>query len=195
MAVATLLVFSLAACNRGNEDEKNTDVTSDGPTAQNTERVSEDNTEKATNGESATQEQHEIESTTKKNEAETGEDTRKVLMSDTGTSLNLIVRYTCEKNDDGTVTVNANISLESYALNVTARNNSNYLKVGDETFYFSTDAIDYKGDTKTEFDLGSHTFTVKADGGTVPVYAVWHFNGTYNDKPINSIIIDSEITL
>ena len=195
MATAVLLALSLAACNRGNENEKNTDMTSGGPTAQNTEKVSENVTEKATNGESETKKQNESESVTKKGESQTGEDTRKVLMSDTGTSLNLIVRYTCEKNKDGTVTVNAAISLESYSLSVTSRNNSNYLKVGDETFYFSTDAIDYKGDAKTEFDFGTHTFTVKADGDTVPVYAIWYFNGTYSDKPINSIIIDSEITI
>lgn len=119
----------------------------------------------------------------------------KYLRSDSGTQLNMILEYDVAKNGDGSYTVDATLKLESYSLRVTARDNSNYIKIGDENFYYSTEEINYSGTEKTTFTVATHKFTVNADGGELPVYAVWYFNGTYNNKPLSAIIIDGKITL
>ena len=119
----------------------------------------------------------------------------KYLRSNTGTQLNMILEYDVAKNEDGSYTVDATLKLESYSLSVTARGNSNYIKIGDENYYFATEAINYNGAEKTTFTLGSHRFSVSGNTTEVPVYAIWYFNGTYNDAPLAAIVIDGSITL
>lgn len=119
----------------------------------------------------------------------------KYLRSDSGTQLNMILEYDVAKNSDGSYSVDTTLKLESYSLRVTGRDNSNYLKIGDETCYFSTAAISYSGAEKTTFTLASHNFSVAAGQTSVPVYAVWYFNGTYNNVPLTAIVIDGEIVL
>lgn len=191
--MALILSLTLVACknnNGGNETTspdtgKSTEAiikdTADESSAKETEKVTEKNTEAADTTEDESRSNV------------SGDNREYTLRSDTGTGLNLVVKYDKQKNSDGSVTVDADIYLESYSLSVTARGNTNYLKIGDETFYFSTDAIDYKGEAKTEFKLASHKFNVS--GETADVSAVWNFNGTYSDKPISTVKIDTNITL
>lgn len=119
----------------------------------------------------------------------------KYLRSDSGTQLNMILEYDVAKNSDGSYSVDTTLKLESYSLRVTARDNSNYVKIGDETCYFSTAAISYSGAEKTTFTLATHRFSVSADKTSVPVNAVWYFNGTYNKVPLTAIVIEGEIVL
>lgn len=207
IAAALLLSLCLVSC-RNNGGENSTENGSVAESAENgsvqsseqlSEQVTEDGTEKGS----------EINSTEQPTDANTeGEtsgsvtddgqkepDDRIFVRSNTGTDLNLVVGYTVDKHDDGSYTVNADIGLESYSLTVTARQNTNYLKVGDETYYYSTDAIDYKGDQLTVFDFGSHSFTVPAGTISVPLYAIWYFNGTYSQKPMTAIVAEAEIVL
>ncbi|MBE6547784.1 MAG: hypothetical protein E7667_02740 [Ruminococcaceae bacterium] len=191
LVLTLLLVFSLVACGGTKTDEtaskseskteKPTENSTPAPTEKPTEKPSEKPTEKPTEG-----------GTAKPDEAPEG---IKYLRSDTGTQLNMILEYDTAKNQDGTYTVDATLKLESYSLNVTARGNSNYIKIGDENYYFSTEAITYSGAEKTTFTLATHRFTVSGDKNEVGVYAIWYFNGTYNDAPLATIVIDGKITL
>lgn len=184
---ALLLAISLVSC--GNSAETNdtgsqTATPTETPTEKPTEQIqvpTEKNTEAPTE-----------QGTSKPDSTPEG---IKYLRSNTGTQLNMILEYDVAKNENGSYTVDATLKLESYSLNVTARGNSNYLKIGDENFYFATEAINYSGAEKTTFTLSSHRFTVSAGKKEVPVYAIWYFNGTYNDAPLAAIVIDGSITL
>lgn len=185
------LTLSLAACSDNN-------MTTETPTstAAATEKPTEKPTEAPTEQMQAPTEQAtEVPTEGKKPESDEAPEGLKYLRSDTGTQLNMILEYDVAKNEDGSYTVDATLKLESYSLNVTARGNSNYVKIGDENFYFATDAINYSGAEKTTFTLASHRFSVSKDKTEVPVYAIWYFNGTYNDAPLATIVIDGKITL
>lgn len=184
---ALLLAISLVSCGPSSEPEgtgSQTDTPTETPTEKPTEQIQVP-TEQAT--EAPTEQ-----GTAKPDSTPEG---IKYLRSDTGTQLNMILEYDVAKNDNGSYTVDATLKLESYSLNVTARGNSNYLKIGDENYYFATEAINYSGAEKTTFTLSSHRFTVSGAEKEVPVYAIWYFNGTYNDAPLAAIVIDGTITL
>ncbi len=184
---ALLLAISLVSCGNSNgtsDTGSQTDTPTETPTEKPTEQIQVP-TEQAT--ESPTEQ-----GTSKPDNTPEG---IKYLRSDTGTQLNMILEYDVAKNENGSYTVDATLKLESYSLNVTARGNSNYLKIGDENFYYATEAINYSGSEKTTFTLSSHRFTVSGADKEVPVYAIWHFNGTYNDAPLAAIVIDGKITL
>lgn len=188
---ALLLAISLVSCGNNTgagESESQTDTPTETPTEQPTEAPTsqvqvptEQNTETPTEDGAAVPD-------------DTPEGI-KYLRSDTGTQLNMILEYDVAKNQNGSYTVDATLKLESYSLNVTSRGNSNYLKIGDENYYFATEAINYSGAEKTTFTLSSHRFTVSGAEKEVPVYAIWYFNGTYNDAPLAAVVIDGTITL
>ena len=133
---------------------------------------------------------------------DTGDDTQngapaevKRITSDTGTGINLVIEYTVGAKQGSTRTVEVKVYLESYSLNVGARGNTNYVRVGDETIYFSTEAISYDGTAKKVTQFAAHTFTTDTTNSTLPIYALWNFNGVYSGKPISAIIIENNIEL
>lgn len=185
---ALLLVFVLVSCGPSggtNDTGSQTDTPTETPTETPTQQIQVP-TEQATEAPT--------EQGSTKPDADKPEGI-KYLRSNTGTQLNMILEYDVAKNENGSYTVDATLKLESYSLNVTARGNSNYLKIGDENYYFATEAINYSGEEKTTFTLSSHRFTVSGAENEVPVYAIWYFNGTYNDAPLAAIVIDGTITL
>lgn len=192
--MAVILALTLVACTDRDGGNDTTSPDSDKSTESNIVDTEKDSSFNET--EKETEKNTEGADTSKEDESRSdlsNENREFTLRSDTGTGLNLVVKYDKQKNSDGSITVDADIYLESYSLSVTARGNTNYLKIGDESFYFSTDAIDYKGESKKEFKLASHKFNVS--GENVDVYAVWNFNGSYSDKPISAVIINTKITL
>lgn len=119
----------------------------------------------------------------------------KRITSDTGTGINLVIEYTVSAKQGNTRTVDVKVYLESYSINVGARGNTNYVRVGDETVYFSTEAISYDGTSKKITLFATHTFTTDTTNSTLPIYALWNFNGVYSGKPISAIIIENNIEL
>ena len=128
-------------------------------------------------------------------EMENSQVEKKTISSDTGTGINLVVEYSVGEKMDGVRKITVDVFIEHYSLNVTARTNTNYVRVGDETLYFSTDAISYDGTEKMMTKVATHTFTTTTDNGTIPIYALWNFNGVYSDKPISAIIVENNIQL
>ncbi len=120
---------------------------------------------------------------------------KKTIASDTGVGLNLLIEYTVGEKIDGMRQIDVVVYLESYSLNVTSRGNTNFVRVGDETFYFSTDAISYDGTAKKLTKIAEHTFTTDTENSTLPIYAQWNFNGVYSEKSISAIIIENTIQL
>lgn len=183
------ILLTFASCGNG--------MVEDGTgNASNTESMAESMTEKESMSESLpitveSETESESESTTRAIHSNS-----RRITSDSGTKLNLVVEYSTQKASDGSYTVYCDLLLESYSLSVTARNNTlNYIKVGDETCHFATDAINYDGNAKTEFYLGSYTFNVDGNTSEVPLKAVWTFNGVYSGTSISTLEIDTTIVL
>lgn len=194
------MIFS--ACSTSNNTDTSDDgVIGDGTTMDmipdGTEQNSGDNkTEEPTTDGITTEEQTSDEETSDLGDDSTqSQKEKKTITSDTGTGLNLVIEYTVGDKIDGARKIDIEVYIESYSLNVTARGNTNFVRVGDETLYFSTDAISYNGTEKKLTRVVSHTFTTMTDNETLPIYAMWNFNGVYSDKPISAIIIENNIEL
>lgn len=193
-----MLLFS-ACGKKNNVDSSDNGVVGDGTTTAPNPII----TEPATNDGNRTEEPTTIDMTeepqTKDEEtsdlADEDVKEKKTLTSDTGTGLNLVLEYVIRDGENGERRVDVDLYIEHYSLNVTARGNTNYIRVGDETFYFSTDAISYDGAEKQLTKVASHTFTAMTDNHTLPIYALWNFNGVYSDKSISAIIIENNIEL
>ena len=128
-------------------------------------------------------------------EMENSQVEKKTISSNTGTGLNLVIEYSVGEKINGARKITVDVYIEHYSLNVTARGNTNYVRVGDETLYFSTDAITYDGTAKKMTKVASHIFTTTTDNNTLPIYALWNFNGVYSDKTISAIIVENNVEL
>ena len=160
-------------------DDGTTDNNQENNTTESTDNDKGDNKEDTNDGDS--------------NKNEPSETVR--ITSDTGTKLNLVIEYTVKSKTGNTKEIDVVVYLESYSINVTARGNTNYVRIGDETFYFSTDAISYDGTAKKLTKFAEHTFTITTNNDTLPIYALWNFNGVYSGNPISAIIIENTINL
>ncbi len=190
--ILTALIVSLAMVSCGGNGEMSTEGQTQSSTENVTDAPTDAPTEKPTEAPTEKPTEAPTEKPSSPAERPAG---MKYIKSDTGTQLNMIMEYDVAKNENGTYTVDATLKLESYALNVSARGNSNYVKIGDENFYFSTEAINYSGKEFTSFTLATHRFEVNSSESEVPVYAIWYFNGKYNDAPLATIVIDGKISL
>lgn len=185
---AVLLLCFLVSCGGKTSDqgatEDMTDSVTEIPTAPDDEKP---------NG----SEQAPTENPTEQNTEAPTEDTPKVkfLKSDTGTQLNMILEYEVMENDEGKSVLDVVLKLESYSLTVTGRDNTNCIRIGNESFYFATEAINYNGTEQATFTIAEHEFELEGGEREIPVYAIWHFNGTYNQKPLATILIDDKIIL
>lgn len=196
---ALLIILSLAGC-AGREDstQKPSDEPTETPTQPSTDNSTNAPDEKPTEPSSEESTEGNTDNSDNPNNPDDSDNKPegiRYLRSDTGTQLNMILEYDVAKNENGSYTIDVTLKLESYSLNVTARGNTNYIKIDDENFYFSTEAINYSGNEKTTFTLATHRFSVDSTKEKVPVYAIWYFNGTYNNSPLATVVIDGEITL
>ena len=179
------LALTFAACTNNVDTSDDGDI-EDGTTTDGGENNTTDNTQGGNNDDQGAED----------NDTEDNISTEtKRITSDTGTGINLVIEYSVGAIQNGSRKIDVTLYLESYSISVTARGNTNYVRVGDETVYFSTDAISYDGTEKKLTRFAEHTFTVNTDNDTVPIYALWHFNGVYSGKPISAIIIENNIEL
>ena len=120
------------------------------------------------------------------------EGTSGILRSDSGTSLNLSLKYTISESG-GKRTIKVEIGLDTYALYVSARSKTNKLIIDGVEYTFASDAIDYEGTAKTYIELYTDTFELSGNSNKIPVHAEWRFNGNYAGTDIDSLVIDAEI--
>ncbi|MBO6159425.1 MAG: hypothetical protein J6P72_09265 [Firmicutes bacterium] len=112
--------------------------------------------------------------------------------SDTGTALNLLVKWAAKQNPEGTYTVSLQFYLGCGSLFVNARDINTLTVVtskGETSFPFNTDEVDKADESYSEVYVGKTFFTIpEADmKNGVTVYANWVFMGTYSGKEIDAI--------
>ena len=107
------------------------------------------------------------------------------FMSNTGTSLNIIVNWYAGIDIYGNHGLLINVSATSGNLVAGSLLNGVEVSVNGMTYAASNNAINYMGGSMTTNHLAS--FTIPNIYGNVSITAVWHFNGTYGGVPIGSI--------
>lgn len=107
------------------------------------------------------------------------------FMSNTGTSLNIVVNWYAGVDNFGNHGLMVVVSATSGNLMANAIANSVELSVNGMMYAASNNAISYMGGGMTTNTLAS--FTIPNVYGNVSINAVWHFNGNYGGTPIGSI--------
>ena len=105
--------------------------------------------------------------------------------SDTGTSLNVIVRWGVENGANGRKQLTLNAYLESFSVEAAQYADDLCFQIGNNTYYVTTPGVSVIAINTTETFLGSYTCEVEP--GSVPVTVSWRFNGTYNGTQITLV--------
>ena len=121
-------------------------------------------------------------------------DTSGEFRSDTGTWIDIVVKYQIHRNgDDATLTLDAYV--ESFSLQTAKRLDDVTFTVNGRSATDSSGPIDVNPENgKVETKLGSAQFDVKP-GTTANVSVTWYFLGTYGNQAIDSITADSAISI
>lgn len=111
--------------------------------------------------------------------------------SDTGTYINIVVKWTVTGSGD-TKTLKLDTYVESYALVTGDRTSDVVFNVGGNVSYASSKAIRLDNVPLTQTFLGSTSVDVTS-GTDVPVNVTWHFNGTYSNQNIATIVAEDTL--
>lgn len=111
--------------------------------------------------------------------------------SDTGTYINIVVKWTVT-GSGGTKTLKLDTYVESYALVTGDRTSDVVFTVGGNVSYASSKAIHLDNVPLTQTFLGSTSVDVTS-GTDVPVNVTWHFNGTYSNQNIATIVAEDTL--
>ena len=107
------------------------------------------------------------------------------FMSNTGTSLNIVVNWFAGRDAYGNPGLLVNVGANSGNLMAGSLLNGVELNVNGMMYAATNNPIEYYGGGMTTTNLAS--FTIPNISGSVSITAVWHFNGTYGGMPIGSI--------
>ena len=111
--------------------------------------------------------------------------------SDTGTYINIVVKWTVT-GSGGTKTLKLDTYVESYALVTGDRTSDVVFTVGGNVSHASSKAIRLDNVPLTQTFLGSTSVDVTS-GTDVPVNVTWHFNGTYSNQNIATIVAEDTL--
>lgn len=111
--------------------------------------------------------------------------------SDTGTYINIVVKWTVT-GSGSTKTLKLDTYVESYALVTGDRTSDVVFTVGGNVSYASSKAIRLDNVPLTQTFLGSTSVDVTS-GTDVPVNVTWHFNGTYSNQNIATIVAEDTL--
>ena len=107
------------------------------------------------------------------------------FMSNTGTSLNIIVNWYAGADLYGNHELMVVVSASSGNLVAGSLLNGVELSVNGMIYSATNNAVNYMGGGMTTTPLA--TFVIPNVYGTVNLAAVWHFNGSYSGVPIGNV--------
>jgi len=110
--------------------------------------------------------------------------------SDTGTYLNLLVRWSA-KGSGETVPLQVELCAESYSLYSVASYGNLELTVNGVKYRGDTPVINCEGKDLTVTPLDN--FTVDVPRGDVSITAVWYFKGSYSGKELETITASADV--
>lgn len=112
--------------------------------------------------------------------------------SNTGVALNLRVDWNVSDNGNGTRTLNLRATLLSCSLQAASFADDLCFKVGNDTFYVTSQGVNVSSSSMVETVLGSCSATVESMG--VPVTVSWRFNGSYSGQQIDYVTATQTLT-
>jgi hypothetical protein len=115
------------------------------------------------------------------------------FMSNTGTSLNIIVNWYAGIDIYGNRGLMIVVSATSGNLTAGSLLNCVEVSVNGMSYAASNNPINYYGGGVATNTLA--TFTIPNVYGNVSITAVWHFNGTYGGVPVGSIYANGMATV
>lgn len=119
------------------------------------------------------------------------------VMSNSGTKLNILLNWKAVNGEkEGTADITVTVFLECYSIFVGERDDGE-IRIGDKQINYSSPQLEIPGAGFNEIDFGTYTFTVdKSSGDTtsLPLYASWHFRGTYAGLSVDWVTVNSDIT-
>lgn len=118
------------------------------------------------------------------------------FMTQTGTSLNLVVNWYAEEAGEDVV-IYMDFLVDCFSLHTGSRKEGLTVGVGSNTFVFDSAPVDVSGGPST-VTLYSACVTVPASDFTetgCPAYATWHFGGSYGGQPVPELTALGNITL
>ena len=123
--------------------------------------------------------------------AATGYEQTGEFRSDTGTYINIVVKWTVT-GSGSPKTLKLDTYVESYALVTGDRISDVVFNIDGNVSYASSKAIRLENVGLTQTFLGSTSVDVTS-GTDVPVNVTWHFNGTYSNRNIDTIVAEDTI--
>ena len=123
--------------------------------------------------------------------AATGYEQTGEFRSDTGTYINIVVKWTVT-GSGSPKTLKLDTYVESYALVTGDRISDVVFNIDGNVSYASSKAIRIENVGLTQTFLGSTSVDVTS-GTDVPVKVTWHFNGTYSNRNIDTIVAEDTI--
>ena len=118
--------------------------------------------------------------------------------SDTGTILNMIVKWAASRSADGAYTVTLRFYLDCYAMEVGERDNNtlNVVAVSGVTdSRFHTDEVDKEERARSEIQIGEAAIRLSEEDilAGAKVTATWNFRGSYAGQELPDVVASGEI--
>lgn len=119
------------------------------------------------------------------------------FMTQTGTSLNLIVNWYAEEAGDE-MSIYVDVLLDCVTLHTGSRHEGITLGIGSKTFVYDSAPVEVSTPGADTVTLCSTHVTVPASdfvNGQCPIYATWSFGGSYGGQPVPELTAQGTITL
>ena len=121
------------------------------------------------------------------------------IRSDTGTKLNLYINWSATSNNGKVLKVRFTVGIESYSIQVGARQNLGKFKLNGKSYTYSTDALTI-ADNRKKVTTDFYTFEeeyefTKGETLTFDVVASWVFNGVYGGTPLDTLVAGGTVRL
>lgn len=109
--------------------------------------------------------------------------------SDTGTGLNIVVDWSVQKAEEGFAVMDVILYVDSMRVNVSSIYNGAKLTINGEEFVFTTPVLKLEGDAPLKSELcKTHVrLAYSGEAVSVPIEAVWSFNGAYSGVELKKI--------
>ena len=121
------------------------------------------------------------------------------IRSSTGTNLNLYVDWSASSNNGKLLKVRFTVGIESYSIQVGARDNLGKFKLNGTTYTYSTSALtiaDNRKKVKTDFYTFEEEYEfTKGETLSFDIVASWVFNGVYGGTPLETLVAGDTVRL
>ncbi|NLV86890.1 MAG: hypothetical protein GX025_06705 [Clostridiales bacterium] len=117
--------------------------------------------------------------------------------SNTGTGLNIAVDWWVREVEEGFITIELILFIDSGEVNVSSIHNGAILTINGEEFIFTTPALQHKAGESSKSELcKTHVrLPYYEETMNLSIDAVWKFNGTYSGHELKKITASEQVSI